>query len=162
RWLVYGSRHEAQTGLRRRDLETGEEAWLVFPVHRDDQESRATLDVLPGYSFTPDSRAVVVSYDGRFWRVPIEGGTPVDIPFTADRDVAVGPEVRFTYRVDDGDSLVVKQIRDAMPSPDGSRLAFTALGALYVMDLPGGTPRRLLPDATGQNQPVWSPDGRSI
>ena len=44
------------------------------PVQRDDQESRATLDVLPGYSFTPDSRAVVVSYGGEIWRVALNDG----------------------------------------------------------------------------------------
>ena len=51
--LVYGSRHEDATGLRARDLATGDERWLVYPVQRDDMESRATLDILPGYTFTP-------------------------------------------------------------------------------------------------------------
>lgn len=59
KYLVYGSRYEAQTGLRIRDLETSEERWLAYPVQRDEQESIASLDVLPGYSFTPDSRAVI-------------------------------------------------------------------------------------------------------
>ena len=36
RWLVYGSRHIADTGLRIRDLESGEERWLAWPVQRDD------------------------------------------------------------------------------------------------------------------------------
>jgi Tol biopolymer transport system component len=57
RYLVYGTRYEAETALRLRDLESGEERWLAFPVQRDEQESVASLDVLPGYSFTPDSRA---------------------------------------------------------------------------------------------------------
>jgi hypothetical protein len=42
--LVYGTRYEAQTGLRIRDLATGEERWLVYPVEHDDQESRYTRD----------------------------------------------------------------------------------------------------------------------
>jgi hypothetical protein len=53
KWLVYGSREGAETGLRLRDLVTGDEKWLAHPVQRDDQESRAPLDVLPGFSFTP-------------------------------------------------------------------------------------------------------------
>ena len=56
RWLVFGTRHDEHTGLVLRDLETGAERWLAYPVQHDDQESRATLDVLPGMSFTPDSR----------------------------------------------------------------------------------------------------------
>jgi Tol biopolymer transport system component len=163
RWLVYGSRYENETGLRRRNLATGEESWLVFPVNRDDMEARATLDALPGYAFTPDSREVVVSFDGRIWRVPIDGGSPREIPFTADVEIALGPEVRFDYTVDAADTFVARQIRDAVPSPDGRRLAFSALGRLHVMDVPGGTPRRLT-DATdaGEHAPAWSPDGRSI
>ncbi len=54
-----------------------------------------------------------------------------------------------TYRVADSSTFVVKQIRDAVPSPDGRRLAFVALDRLYVMDMPAPTdsaprtPRRL-------------------
>src|SRR5690606_26734697 len=57
RWLVYGTRHDEHTGLRIRDLANGDERWLAYPVQRDDQESRGTLDVLPGMSFTPASDA---------------------------------------------------------------------------------------------------------
>ncbi|NIP80216.1 MAG: amidohydrolase, partial [Gemmatimonadetes bacterium] len=81
RWLVYGTRHDEHTGLRIRDLETGEERWLAYPVQHDDQESRATLDVLPGMSFTPDSRYLVASYGGRIWRIPADGGDAEEIPF---------------------------------------------------------------------------------
>ncbi|MDH5590552.1 MAG: amidohydrolase, partial [Gemmatimonadota bacterium] len=73
RWLVYGSRENTETGLRRRDLQTGEEEWLAYPIQRDEMESRAPLDVLPGYAFTPDSRSVVISYGGKIWRVPVDG-----------------------------------------------------------------------------------------
>ncbi|MDP2389729.1 MAG: amidohydrolase, partial [Acidobacteriota bacterium] len=40
KWLVFGTRHKTQTGLRVRNLETGAERWLAYPVTRDDQESR--------------------------------------------------------------------------------------------------------------------------
>ena len=47
KWLVYGTRHKTETGLRVRNLETGAERWLAYPVTRDDQESRASRDTLP-------------------------------------------------------------------------------------------------------------------
>ncbi|MGH7717384.1 MAG: amidohydrolase family protein, partial [Gemmatimonadaceae bacterium] len=162
KWLVYGSRHEANTGLRIRDLASGEEEWLAYPVQRDDQESRSTLDVLPGYSFTPDSRAVVVSYGGEIWRVPVDRSAATKVPLSAQVALDIGPEVRFVNRVNDSASFVARQIRDATPSPDGKRLAFTAFDRLYVMDFPGGTPRRITDLDVGEFQPVWSPDGRSI
>jgi Tol biopolymer transport system component len=162
RRLVYGSRHDAETGLRIRDLESGEEEWLVFPIQRDDQESTANMDVLPGYAFTPDGTALVMSYGGGIWRVPLDGSDPEAIPFTADVEVGIGPEVEFEYPIEDTPTFTVKQIRDARPSPDGSRIAFTALDRLYVQELPDGTPRRVTEDEVGEFHPVWSPDGARI
>ena len=159
RWLVYGTRHDEGTGLIVRDLQTGDERWLAYPVQHDDQESRATLDVLPGMSFTPDSRELVTSYDGRIWRLPIEGGQPVSVPFDAAVDVDLGPEVDFDYPIEDTPTFTVRQIRDAVPSPDGSRLAFTALDHLYVSDADGTNARRLTELDASEHQPAWSPDG---
>jgi Tol biopolymer transport system component/imidazolonepropionase-like amidohydrolase len=162
KWLAFGSRHDAETGLRLRELATGEERWLTHPIQRDDQESIANMDVLPGFSFTPDSRAIVISYGGEFWRVPVEGGSPSRIPFSVDAEVAVGPEVKFEYPIEDAPTFTIKQIRDAVPSPDGRRVAFSALDRIYVADLPAGTPRRLTNQEIGEYNPVWSPDGSSI
>ena len=180
KYLVYGSRYETQTGLRIRDLETSEERWLAYPVQRDEQESVASLDVLPGYSFTPDSKAIIVSYGGKIWRVPATCATAqgaggaardarpdpscaaVNIPFHVRTQIGVGPKLAFNYKVEDAPEFTVRQIRDAVPSPDGKRLAFVATDKLYVMDFPSGTPRRLT-DLTGNDaQPAWSPDGQSI
>lgn len=143
RWLVYASRHIADTGLRLRDLRTGEERWLAWPVQRDDQESRAGRDVYMGMSFTPDSREVVASYGGKIWRVPVDGSDPVEVPFRVEVDLPVGPVVDFSYPIEDTPTFTAKQIRDAVPSPDGERLAFTAMQELWVMDWPDGEPRRL-------------------
>jgi imidazolonepropionase-like amidohydrolase/Tol biopolymer transport system component len=162
RWLVYGTRHETQTGLRIRDLETGEERWLAYPVQRDDQESRATLDVYPGMSFTPDSRSLVAFYGGRLWRIDAQSGAQTEIPFEVPVVQHLGPELKFDYPISDEPMFTVRQIRDAVPSPDGRRLAFVALDRLWVMDYPDGTPRRLTDDDVVEYAPVWSPDGREI
>ncbi|HEX9894912.1 MAG TPA: amidohydrolase family protein [Gemmatimonadales bacterium] len=162
RWMTFGGRHETRTGLRIRDLKNGEERWLLFPIQRDDIESRAPLDFLPGYSFTPDSRQLVISYGGEIWRVAVEGGTPQKIAFEAPVKLDVGPEVKFSYRIDTAAAHTAKQIRNATPSPDGKRLAFTSFDRLYVVDLPDGTPRRVSSANTGEYHPAWSPDGTSL
>jgi len=161
-WLAYGSRHDTETGLRLRHLTTGDERWLAYPIQRDDQESRTSVDVLPGYSFTPDSRAVVLTYGGEFWRVPVDGTAPVRIPVTVNANVALGPEVKFANRVEDGPNLTARQIRDGALSPDGRRLAFSALGRVWVMDYPAGTPRRITDGTASEHYPAWSADGRSL
>jgi imidazolonepropionase-like amidohydrolase/Tol biopolymer transport system component len=161
--LVYGTRHDDATGLRVRDLETGGERWLAYPVQRDDMESRATLDILPGYAFTPDGEAVVLSNDGHLWRMPLDGSAPTRIPFTVDVKLAVGPRLDFDFPVDDTPTFDVAQIREPALSPDGSSVTFTALGRLYVMPAGGGTPREIGADVgVPLFQPAWSPDGRAV
>lgn len=162
KWLVYGTRHETHTGLRLRDLATGEESWLAYPVQRDDIESRATLDALPGYAFMPDSKAIVISYGGEIWRVPLDKSAPVKIPFEAPVKLDIGPEVKFAYRVDTAASMTVRQVRNPAVSPDGKRVVFTGVDRLWIMDLPGGTPRRLTTAEVGEFMPAWSPDGKSV
>lgn len=162
RYLAYGSRYEAQTGIRLRDLLTGDERWLAYPVQRDEQESVASMDALPGFSFTPDSRAVIASYGGKIWRVPVDGSAQTQIPFHVQSQLEIGPKLAFSYRVSDSAEFTVKQIRDAVPSPDGRQLAFIALDKLYLMDYPNGTPRRLTSMEGTEAQPAWSHDGRSI
>lgn len=163
KWLVYGSRHEQETGLRIRDLETGNERWLAWPVQRDDQESRATRDVLPSMSFTPDSEAVITTFGGKIWRVPVDpSAETTEIPFEVDTEIDLGPRLEFKYPIEDDAEFIVRQIRDGVPSPDGEQIAFTVLNDLYVMDLPNGTPEKLTELDKVEAFPVWSPDGRWI
>lgn len=162
KYLVYATRFETRTGLRIRNLETQQEDWLAFPVQRDETESRAPLDAYPGYSFTPDSRAVVVTYGGEIWRVPVDKSAPTKIPFEAEVKLEMGPEVAFKWRVDTASAFTARQIRDIAPSPDGKKLAFSALAKVYVVDLPNGTPQRVSNADIGEFGPVWSPDGKSL
>ena len=162
KWLVYGSRYNTETGLVKRNLLTGEESWLAYPVRRDDQESRARLGVYPAMSFTPDNQSLVASYDGKIWRIPINGGTATEIPFEVDTELDFGPMVQFDYPISDEKDMIATQIRDAKRSPDGSKIAFTALNRLYVMDYPDGEPKRLTKNNFTEAMPVWSSDGQYV
>lgn len=162
KWLVYGSRFEDETGLVLRNLATGDEEWLAYPVQRDDQESIASLGVLPAMSFTPDSKSLLASYGGKIYSISAEGKSATEIPFEVDLDLELGPQVSFKYPIKDAPEALVNQIRDAVPSPDGSQLAFTALNRLYVMDFPNGEARRLTDHDFTEANPAWSPDGKSI
>ena len=162
RWLVFGTRHDAHTGLMIRDLESGDERWLAYPVQHDDQESRATLDALPGMSFTPDSRHLLASYGGKIWKLPVEGGNAEEIPFRVRFDLTLGPRVDFDYPIEDTPTFTVRQIRDAAPSPSGDRLAFTALDRLWVSGADGSGAERLTDADMSEHFATWSPDGEWI
>jgi Tol biopolymer transport system component len=161
KWMVYATRFDGETGLRLRDLATGSERWLRYPVQRDEQESRFTRDLMPGSAFTPDNKALITSYAGKIWRVEVPSGSAAQIPFKARVDQEAGSLVKFSYPVDTGD-VMVRQIRNPVSSPDGKRIAFSALDRLYVMDWPKGAPRRLTRDSVHEQVPAWSPDGRWI
>jgi Tol biopolymer transport system component len=158
--LVYGTRFEDETGLIIRNLITGDERWLAYPVQHDEQESIATMDVLPGMTFTPDNNWLIASYGGKIYKIPVAGGNAINIPFEVDVNVDLGPELDFDYPISDDAEFVIRQIRDPHISPDGSKLAFTALDRLYVMDYPDGTPKRLTKNNFTEAFPAWSPDGK--
>ena len=159
--LVFGTRQDAQTGLRVRDLESGEERWLKYPVQRDDQESVASRDVLPGYAFTPDSKDIIVSYGGKIHRVQVSTGEDAIIPFSAKVSQDLGPRLKFASRVEDG-PVKARLIQTPNESPDGRQIVFSSLMHLYKMDVPGGKAGRLTHSNALEFEPAWSPDGQWI
>ncbi|MBM3441756.1 MAG: amidohydrolase family protein [Bacteroidetes bacterium] len=162
KWMAYGSRYEDKTGLVLRNLSTGDEHWLAYPVQRDEQESIAPQGVLPGMCFTPDNQRLLASWGGKIHQIPLSGGAMTEIPFRASLRLEMGPRLYTSYAVSDSAQALATQIRDAVPSPDGRMLAFTALNRLYVMDYPNGTPRRLTTHAFTEAMPAWSPDGAQL
>jgi len=163
KWLVYGTRHEEHTGLVLRDLDTGSESWLAYPVQRDDQESRASRDALPGMSFTPDSERLVASYGGKIWSIPIAGGAATEIPFRVRTELEIAPSLEVDYPVSDDREFVVRQIRDPARSPDAERIVFTAMDRLWISQADGTHAERLTSgDDASEHTPAWSPDGSWI
>jgi len=161
-WMVYGSRYQDKTGLVLRNMKNGDERWLAYPVQRDEQESVAPQGVLPGMAFTPDSKFLVASYGGKIWRIPVDGSKATEISFEAYVALDMGPRLYFNYAIKDTTSKLATQIRDAVPSPDGKKLAFTVLNRLYVMDYPNGTAKRVTTNNFTEAMPAWSPDGTQL
>jgi Tol biopolymer transport system component len=159
--LLYVTRYETESGLRMRNLQTGEDRWVKYPITRDDQESRFTRDLFPGYAFLPDGKEIVYNQDGKIRRLNLATGAETVIPFAAKVSQEIGPKLDFPQRVEQG-PVKVRLIQGPVESPDGKKLAFSAMTHLYVMDLPGGKPQRLTSGNARQFQPTWSPDGKSI
>lgn len=174
RWLIYVTRYDDREALKLLDLQTRDETFLVMDVARDESQGGGTRDrdIYPSSAWTPDSQALITSWGGKIRRVDVPSGQVTEIPFSAQVEQELGPLARFDYPIDD-DQLTVSQIRGARPSPNGSRVTFTALDKLWVADLPAGTSGdadvpviagavRLDPSSDVQHGPVWSPDGQWI
>ena len=160
--LVYATRYGPELWLRVLDLQTRDDRWLTRLAEHDELESAAWRDFAPHYAFAPDSRSLIVNDGGKIERVSLADGTKADIPFTAEVRLPLGGLNRPKIREETG-PVRARLIQNPMASPDGKRLAFSALGQIYTMDLRrGAKPRRLTHDAFGEFQPSWSPDGRSI
>lgn len=160
-YLVYGTRYDAETGLRIRDLRTGDDRWLAYPVTRDEQESAFSRDLLPGAAFTPDSRRLVMNIGGKIQAIDIATGEMTVIPFTADIDQDIGPDLHIAQTEDTG-PVRARIIQSPDMAPDGNSIVFSALGNIYTKRLPDGAPRRLTNADAGEFQPSYSPDGRWI
>jgi len=161
--LVYGTRFEADTGLRARNMETGEDRWLAYPITRDDQESRATRDLLPAYSFTPDGSAIITTSGGKIERIALADGTRTDIPFTAKVNIDVGPNLVYQDEAAPEGPVVARMAQKPALAPGGKLVVFSALGELYSMDLAeGAKPTKIARAGKNVFQPSWSADGRYL
>ena len=164
--LAYAARRDgttpatSETGLRLRNLKTGEDRWLAWPIDHDGQEGGYYNELTPGYRFTPDGRALILTRDGGFVRIDLASGTQTPLSFTAPVRLALAPQSRVRQRVEDGATVRTHLAEGAALSPDGRRIAFTALGTLYVADRDGGAPHTLF--SGNAFQPAWSPDGQTI
>jgi Tol biopolymer transport system component len=76
------------------------------------------------------------------------GTTPRATPGTADNSASA--------TLTEGTNFMVAV------SPDGRRLAFDLVTAIWVLDAPGGTAKRLTDDLQDATRPRWSPDGTQV
>jgi len=161
RWLAY---MKDTSGFRRclvvRDVVNHTDRVLVASLYKD-TSAYALWTPLLHYTFSPDGRSIFIGYGGHIHRLAVEGGGDEEIPFTARVQSDLGAYNYNTFRVGHA-PVPVRYTRSAHESPDGRQLVFSALGRVYVMALPGGRAQVLAPQAAGQFQPVYSPDGRWV
>jgi Tol biopolymer transport system component/imidazolonepropionase-like amidohydrolase len=158
-----GHKFGPRTALWLRDLESGAERLAMDPIEVDMAEGGKIARDLPGYGWSRDSRSIVIAQGGKLRRLDVESGAVTTIAMTARVRRTISEMAGAARPLLDG-PLEVQMPRWTAASPDGTRLAFQAVGRVWVMDLPSGTPRRLTPSTFEpfEMSPAWSPDGRSI
>lgn len=112
-------------------------------------------------SWASSSEYVYVS-DGKIRRRSVTGLPMQTVEFTATMAV-MHPE--YPRRRRDFTSTTPRKtlgIVRPVISPDGTQIAFAAVGDIYVMPASGGAPVNLTKDAALDTDPSWSPDGGSL
>jgi imidazolonepropionase-like amidohydrolase/Tol biopolymer transport system component len=162
RSLAYVRRVRTQSTLFVRDLDTGRDRPVFDHLDKDLQEAWAIHGLYPQYAWTPDGRSIVIWGEGKIWKVDVGATKCVEIPFTAHVEQTINQALRFQQKVAAPD-FQVKALRNVAVSPDGKRVAYSALGHIYVKDLAGGEPKRVTrDDAAFEFAPKWSFDGQWI
>ena len=109
--------------------------------------------------WTSDGLALVYSADGRLWRVAATGGTPTEIPFSAElslqRPRRSLPQTAFP---EPGQPQHVRAFMGLALSPDARTVGMLALGKLWVMPV-GGKPRDVVVVPPSAQHLAWSADG---
>ena len=152
-----------RTALWLRNLANGQERLLVDPIELDMVETFKVTRPLPGYSWSRDGKTITIAQGGKLVRVDVASGAVTPIPFTAKVHRTISEQANTQGRLTD-DPFTVKFARWQTASPDGKTLVFQALGRLWTMALPNGTPKRLTAEGFGpfEYAPAWSPDGQWI
>jgi len=158
-WWAYIIDSNSQKCLMLKNLTKKTERILVSSLYMKYPYYRIAID--EHFSFSPDSKSIFIGYGGKIHRIDLLTGNDKIIPFYAKVKVDLGAFDYNQFRVS-LDTIKVKYTRFANTSPDGKHLVFSALDKLYVMDLPHGKAHTLAPQAIGQFQPVYSPDGKWI
>lgn len=120
-------------------------------------------DVFPFRAHWTGGGDLIYTADGAIKRRP-RAGAASRIPFAA--------EVRFTRAaftpkrpdLTPEGPQPVRGLMHPVVAPDGTRVAFAALGDLWTVPATGGdaVPERLTNDSFVEMNPVWAPDGQSL
>ncbi|GAA2775358.1 amidohydrolase family protein [Saccharopolyspora taberi] len=118
-------------------------------------------DVFPFAARWISSGELLYAADGRI-RCRVLGGAVRDIDFTAEVEVQTVSLPRSDRDFDSAEDRQVKGIVSPSLSPDGTRVAFHALGDLWLLGEEDEHPRAIVSDGSFNTDPAWSPDGRTI
>ena len=159
--MVYGTRFNTQTGLRIRDLDTGADERLVYPVQRDEQESRYSRDLLPAPVFSSTGDRVYFTRDGKLEAIDLTSREITQVDFEIPIQLDIERRMYFPYRVGQG-PVKAQLIRGSEISPDGTHLAFSAMARIFVYEFDTGKITAITPKNMFATQPTWSPNGRQL
>ena len=99
--------------------------------------------------------------DGKIRRRAVGASSFTDVPFTAMLQATPARYTRVARNFDSRTPRKVLGVVRPVLSPDGTKVAFAAVGDIWVMPV-GGAAENLTKDRFLDTDPAWSPDGRRL
>ena len=159
--LAFVKRVRTKSVLYIHDLETGKE-WPIYDgLNKDQQEAWAIFGVYPNFSWMPNDKEIVFWSGGKINKIDINTLSVTNIPFTVDVKIDLAQTVHFNNKIET-ETFIPKMIRNAVTSPDGKLVVFSALGQLYKKTLPNGAPQRITNSSDFEFEPSFSSNGNDI
>ena len=159
--LAYVRRVRTKSVLYIHEMKTGRDFPLFDGLSKDQQEAWTIFGSYTGFDWSPDDKSIYIWGKGKIHKVDVATRNVTDVPFEVTVEHKMMETVEFDNPVD-ADDFEVKVIRNAKTSPDGKTLVFNALGHLYKMSLPNGSPKRMTTNEELEFEPSFSPDGKWI
>ncbi|WP_452231406.1 amidohydrolase family protein [Lacinutrix sp. MEBiC02595] len=159
--LAFVKRVRTKTVLYIHDLETGEEWPIYDTLNKDQQEAWAIFGVYTNFNWMPNNEDIVFWSGGKINRINTNTLKVTSIPFQVDTTIKIAKAIEFDTPVAP-DTFDAKVIRHLVTSPDEKTVLFNALGYLWTMKMPKGTPKRLTSGTDFEFEPSFSPDGKNI
>ncbi len=114
-------------------------------------------DIFPFRPAWADAGTLLYTADGHVRR--LRDGASAIVPFSAPLTLRRSTPAPRAFDFDGLAPRPTRGLRSPAISPDGERIALTALGDLWLQDVAGGPPRQLTDDPYVDLDPAWSPDG---
>ncbi len=124
----------------------------------------ADEDVFPFRPSWISSSELLYTADGLTRRRSVTGGAARTVPFAADVAFSRDAYTPARRAFPEPGPQPVRGVMHPAISPDGSTIAFAALGDLWLVSTGDGerVPRRVTSDVFIDTNPVWSPDGATL
>ncbi len=143
-------------------IATGEVRHLWSGLDEDQQETWSIFGVHPGFDWMPDGRSIIISAQGKLWKVAIDNGAVTPIPFKANVSQKIVKALRFPQEIG-GPEFSVKVIRWPQTIGATKDVIFQALGYIYKYSAATGKHARVTSQSDHyEYAPSLSPDGKSL
>ncbi|MDD5598670.1 MAG: hypothetical protein PHV82_12055, partial [Victivallaceae bacterium] len=146
---------------------------LFFPLYASFAGEITWLSEGEAVSLAPDACHLAGIAGGKIWIINIGNGARrllIDLPeklrnpvFTDAAVFCEGARGILRVSLSDGKIKFIDQGTELNISPDGTEIAYSKEGSIWIMEIANGNKKCIVPNKTLENNsPVWSRDGKSL